>query len=171
VFVMGAMLQAGSELRAEEDKPWGQINDYLRVTGEFQGSYEAWNFFQPSSVNSNNEYDLWTLRARLGLQLNTSIVDAYAQAQYNGLYGLPNNAAAAPPVGALGLGEAYFLANQSTDPSNVFLKQAHLNFKGNALGLPETQRSVDLNIWMAWNTNQAMSSLMVSNRNVSHNVW
>lgn len=142
VFVMGAVLQAGSELRAEEAKPWGQINDYLRVTGEFQGSYEAWNFFQPSSVNSNNEYDLWTLRARLGLQLNTSIVDAYAQAQYNGLYGLPNNAAAAPPVGALGLGGAYFLANQSTDPSNVFLKQAHLNFKGNAFGLPGTQLKV-----------------------------
>ena len=48
--------------------------------------------------------------ARLGALVSTSYVDAYAQAQYVGLYGLPNDAVAIPG-GPLGLGAAYFQAN------------------------------------------------------------
>ncbi|MGZ5028784.1 MAG: hypothetical protein ACXV9T_16505, partial [Methylobacter sp.] len=139
LFIIATIGQAGQESKAEEAKPWGRINDSLRITGEFQGSYEAWDFFRPNSPAGNTDYDLWALRARLGLQLNTSLVDAYAQAQYNGFYGLPDNASATAPVGTLGLGGAYYSGNQSTDPSNVFLKQAFINLKGNALGLPGAQ--------------------------------
>ena len=67
--------------------------------------------------------------------LTTSYLDGYAQAQYVGLYGLPDNAVASPG-GPLGLGAAYFQANQSTNASNIFLKQAYLNFKFGSLGLP-----------------------------------
>ena len=31
---------------ADGRKPLGQINQYLRLTGELYGSYEAWDFFQ-----------------------------------------------------------------------------------------------------------------------------
>ncbi len=136
IVVMGPMLQISGELWAQEIKPLGQINEYLRITGELYGSYEAWNYFRPSpAVNNNNAYDLWALRARLGALLTTSYLDGYAQAQYVGLYGLPDNAVASPG-GPLGLGAAYFQANHSTNASNIFLKQAYLNFKFNSLGVP-----------------------------------
>lgn len=136
LIIMGYMLQISGTLEAQELKPLGQINQYLRVTGELYGGYEAWNYFRPSpATNDNNAYDLWAVRARFGALLTTSYVDAHAQAQYSGLYGLPNDAVASPG-GPLGLGGAYFLANQSTNASNVFLRQAYLNLKFSSVGLP-----------------------------------
>jgi hypothetical protein len=129
-------LQISAAWAADGIKPVGQINEYLRMTGELYGSYEAWNYFQPSpAINNNNDYDLWAVRARFGALLTTPYVDAYAQAQYVGLYGLPNDAIASPG-GPLGLGAAYYFANQSTNASNIFLKQAYLDFKFSSLGLP-----------------------------------
>lgn len=117
-------------------RPVGQINEYLRMTGELYGGYEAWNYFRPHpAINNNNDYDLWAVRTRFGALLTTPYIDGYAQAQYVGLYGLPNDAVASPG-GPLGLGGAYFRANRSTNASNIFLKQAYLDFKFNAMGLP-----------------------------------
>ncbi len=135
-IVIACALQLSGAAKAQEIKPLGQINEYLRLTGELYGSHESWNYFRPApAVNNNNDYDLWAVRARLGALLTMPYVDGYAQAQYVGLYGLPDNAVASPG-GPLGLGAAYFQANQSTNASNVFLKQAYLNFKFNSLGLP-----------------------------------
>ncbi len=129
-------MQINGAWAADGIKPVGQINEYLRMTGELYGSYEAWNYFRPSpAINNNNDYDLWAVRARFGALLTTPYVDAYAQAQYVGLYGLPNDAVASPG-GPLGLGAAYYFANQSTNASNIFLKQAYLDFKFSSVGLP-----------------------------------
>ena len=133
-MVMAAFLHIGNALATNETKPLGQINQYMQISGEFMGSYESWNYFRPEAA-VNNDYDLWVLRTRLGAMLSTPYVDGFAQAQYSGLYGLPNDAVS-PSTGPLGLGAAYFQANQSTHVSNIFLKQGYLNFKFNALGLP-----------------------------------
>ena len=116
---------------------FGRVNKYLRFDGELMGSYELWDFFRPEpAVNNNNSYDLWILRTRLGTRLTTPIVDGYVQAQYIGLYDLPNNSVAVPG-GPLGLGAGYYLANdESTNVHNIFLKQGFLNFKLDAAGLP-----------------------------------
>ncbi|MDV6343415.1 alginate export family protein [Nitrosomonas sp. Is37] len=132
---VGALLQT-SEVFAQEDKAFGQINKYFRINGEFMGSYELWDFFRPEpAINNNNSYDLWVLRARLGALLTTPYVDGYVQGQYIGLYGLPDNAVA-KPGGSLGLGAGYFQLNQSTNISNIYLNQGYLNFKFGSLGLP-----------------------------------
>ena len=133
-LVMAAFLSIDTASATSETKPLGQINQYLRINGEFMSSYETWNYFRPDPA-VNNSYDLWVLRARLGAMLSTPYVDGFAQAQYSGLYGLPNDAVSSSG-GPLGLGAAYFLANQSANASNVFLKQGYLNFKLNELGLP-----------------------------------
>lgn len=133
-LVMTTSLSVDTALATSETKPLGQINQYLRINGEFMSSYESWNYFRPNPA-VNNSYDLWVLRARFGAMLSTPYIDGFAQAQYSGLYGLPNDAVS-PSVGPLGLGAAYFLANQSANASNVFLKQGYLNFKFNDLGLP-----------------------------------
>jgi hypothetical protein len=140
---MAFMLQIHDVLSAEENKlPLGKVNEYLRITGELYGAYEVWDYFRPSlAANNSNAYDLWSARARFGALLTTPYVDGYAQAQYIGLYGLPDNAVASPG-GPLGLGGAYFLANQATNTSNVFLKQAYLDFKFYSLGLLGTSLKV-----------------------------
>lgn len=132
--IMAALFSAGSAFANTAVKPLGQINQYLRINGEFLGSYESWNYFRPESA-VNNSYDLWVVRSRLGLMLSSAYADGFAQAQYSGLYGLPADAVTSSN-GPLGLGAAYFLANQTTDASNVFLKQGYINFKFGALGLP-----------------------------------
>jgi hypothetical protein len=130
------MFQATGAWAADGIKPIGQINEYLRLMGELYGSHETWNFFRPDpAINNNNDYGLWAARARLGALLTTPYIDGYAQAQYIGLYSLPDDAVASPG-GPLGLGGVYFLANQSTNASNVFLKQAYLDLKFSSLGLP-----------------------------------
>lgn len=117
------------------EKPLGQLTDNLRLTGEFRARTEVYDFFQPVGVNNNNQYDFWGLRARLGLEATSEYVDGYAQAEYSGVYGLPNNSFARPG-GALGLGALYYTENNNnTSVSNVHLKQAYLNFKLTPLGL------------------------------------
>lgn len=122
-----------------DNAAFGRINKYLRFDGELMGSYELWDFFRPEpAINNNNSYDLWVLRTRLGGLLTTPIVDGYAQAQYIGLYDLPNNSVAVPG-GPLGLGAGYYLTNdESTNVHNIFLKQGFVNFKLSAAGLPGT---------------------------------
>lgn len=134
---LAVLLSINSLGFAEEKQPLGQINDWLRVTGELQTSYENWDYFRPKTPdNVSGNYDLWEVRARLGLQFTSDYVDGLVQGQYTGLYGLPDNAVAPAPVGALGLGGAYTSANNgSTSPQAVFLRQAYLNFKLADLGL------------------------------------
>ncbi len=135
-IAIAALLSTSTVFAVEESKPLGQINDYLRLTGELQTSYEAWDYFRPATPNLTNRYDLWEVRARLGLQFTSRVVDGLVQGQYTGLYGLPDNAFAPVPIGALGLGGAYNNANHgATSPQAVFLRQAYLTVKLASLGL------------------------------------
>ena len=133
---MACVLQLSGTLRAQEIKPLGRLTNTCALRVSFTAVMSRGIISGPApAMNNNNDYDLWAVRARLGALITTPYVDGYAQAQYVGLYGLPDNAVASPG-GPLGLGAAYFQANQSTNASNVFLKQAYLNFKFNSLGLP-----------------------------------
>lgn len=139
ILAITALLSMNGIAFAEEKKPLGQINDWLRITGELQTSYENWDFFRTKNASFTSSYDLWEVRARLGLQFSSEIVDGLVQGQYTGLYGLPDNAVAPAPVGAFGLGGAYTSANNGeTAPQAVFLRQAYLNFKLANLGLKDT---------------------------------
>jgi len=136
IFILGIINMSFHENAIAADKPLGQINENLRITGEFRGRYEAYDFFKPGpAANNNNEYDFWALRARLGVLATSRYVDGFVQGEYSGVYGLPNDAFATPG-GALGLGALYYTENQRyTSPSDVHLKQAYLNFKFDPLGL------------------------------------
>ncbi len=135
-FVLGAINMVFAAVALAEGQSLGQISENLRITGEFRGRYEAYDFFQPGpAANANNEYDFWALRGRLGVLATSRFVDGYVQGEYSGVYGLPNDAFATPG-GALGLGALYYTENHSnTSPSDVHLKQAYLNFKFDPVGL------------------------------------
>ncbi len=125
------------QLKAETTtvKPLGQITEHLRINGSLRGRYEVYDFFQPEAINNNNDYDFWALRGRLGLQFNSKHVDAEVQGEYSSLYGLPNNAFAIPG-GPLALGALYYAENGGKSVDDLHLKQAYLNIKLAALGLP-----------------------------------
>lgn len=135
-FPWGAITMVFAATALADGQPLGQISENLRITGEFRGRYEAYDFFQPGpAANTNNEYDFWALRGRLGVLATSRFVEGYVQGEYSGVYGLPNDAFATPG-GALGLGALYYTENHlDTSPSDVHLKQAYVNFKFDPLGL------------------------------------
>ena len=138
--VMATLTAMGSSALAEEEPPLGQISPNFRVVGELRGRIEANDFFRPTldpknGVTANqNDYAFGHLRARLGVEMKTPWFDGMIQGQYSGLYDLPNDAFAGPPVGPLGLGGAYYKDNGSTNPSQVFIKQGWLTLKSEAVG-------------------------------------
>ncbi len=135
VGAMLALLPLAPPAWAEEEPPLGQINENFRVLGELRGRSESFDFFKPAidkakGVTANqNDYTFGALRARLGVAMNTAWVDGLLQGEYTGLYELPGQAFAGPPVGPLGLGGAYYKDNGSTNPGDVHLKQGYLSFK------------------------------------------
>jgi hypothetical protein len=124
-----------AQVQAGEEPPIGQINENFRVLGDLRGRSESWDFFKPAlnkaaGITANqNDYTFGALRARLGIAMTTPWADGLVQGQYTGLYDLPENAFAGPPVGPLGLGGAYYKDNGSPNPGLVFLRQAYLKFK------------------------------------------
>lgn len=133
--------QSPLSIAADTPTPLGQINEYLRITGDLRGRYEAYDFFKPALdpargiTANNNDYAFGALRARVGVSLTTPYVDGFVQGQYSGLYGMANGNFAGPPVGPLGLGGAYFRDSGSIDPGQVFLRQAYVTIKTAPWGL------------------------------------
>lgn len=122
---------------AEDEPPLGQITPNFRVLGDMRARYEGFDFFQPKSTaaggapsNNQNDYSFGSIRARLGASFTSDWLDAFAQAQYTGLYALPGHAFNNPGAGPIGLGGAYFNdSGRVTDPGDVFLRQGYLNLK------------------------------------------
>jgi hypothetical protein len=97
---------------------------------------EVNNFFQPEpAVNNNNDYVFGGVRARLGAAVTTRWIDGFVQAEYTGLYGLPDNAVAVPG-GALGTGAAYFGENPETEQNDLHLHQLFVTLKPELLHAP-----------------------------------
>lgn len=142
VYWLSALLQVSSGVLADSAAPLGQINEYLRISGELRGRYEAYDVFKPALdpargiTANNNDYAFGALRARVGVALTTPSVDGFVQGQYSGLYGMANGTFAGPPVGPLGLGGAYFRDSGQIDPGQVFLRQAYVTIKTTPWGLP-----------------------------------
>jgi hypothetical protein len=99
------------------------------VTGTFRTRLYAWDWFGPSSGNNQYAYSGNLLRVNFTEKHAGWDWDAELAAPF--LLGLPNNATAAAPQGALGLGSNYYSANSNSQYSGmVFPKQLFVRFKG-----------------------------------------
>lgn len=137
----GVALMASGAVFAEDEPPIGQITPNIRIMGEMRARYEGYDFFQPTNTggavrNNQNDYSFGAIRARLGVLATTDWLDAFVQAQYIGIYSLPEHAFSA--AGPLGLGGAYYRdSGNLANPNEVFLKQGYVNFKlQKMVGLP-----------------------------------
>jgi len=101
----------------------------VAVTGTFRSRAYDWDWFEPASGNNQYAYSGNLLRVNFKEQRKGWEWDAELAAPF--LLGLPDNATAAAPQGALGLGSNYYSANGNSQYSGmIFPKQLYARFKG-----------------------------------------
>ena len=101
----------------------------VSVTGTLRLRVYGWNWFEPASGDNAYAYSGNILRLNFAEKRKGWDWDAELAAPF--LLGLPDNANAPPPQGALGLGSNYYSANGNSQYSGmVFAKQLYVRFKG-----------------------------------------
>jgi hypothetical protein len=99
------------------------------VQGSIRTRVEGWDWFQTDGADSGYAYSGTLVRLSFG-QTRRSL-DWQFELAAPVLAGLPDNALAPAPQGALGAGASYFTANQNSRTAGmVFPKQAFVRFKG-----------------------------------------
>ncbi len=105
-----------------------KIGDVV-VTGTLRARAYAWDWFQPSTGDNTYGYSGNLLRVNFAEKRKGWDWDAELAAPF--LLGLPNNATAPAPQGALGLGSNDYTANGNSQYTGmVFAKQLYARFKG-----------------------------------------
>jgi hypothetical protein len=101
----------------------------VTVTGTVRLRMYGWDWFEPAS--GENQYGYSGNILRLNFTEKRKGWDWDAELAVPFLLGLPDNATAAAPQGALGLGSNYYTANGNSQYSAmVFAKQLYVRFKG-----------------------------------------
>jgi hypothetical protein len=101
----------------------------VTVTGTLRLRIYGWDWFEPALGSNAYSYSGNILRLNFAEQRKGWDWDAELAAPF--LLGLPDNATAAAPQGALGLGSNYYSANGNSQYSGmVFAKQLYARFKG-----------------------------------------
>ena len=101
----------------------------IAVTGTLRSRVYAWDWFQPTT--GENEYGYSGNLLRVNFFEKRKGWDWDAEFAVPFLLGLPDNATAPAPQGALGLGSNYYTANSnSRNSAMVFAKQMFVRFKG-----------------------------------------
>lgn len=101
----------------------------VTVTGTLRLRAYGWDWFEPSAGDNAYGYSGNILRLNFAEKRKGWDWDAEVAAPF--LLGLPDNATAPAPQGALGLGSNYYSANGNSQYSGmVFAKQLYVRFKG-----------------------------------------
>jgi hypothetical protein len=101
------------------------------VSVNWRARGEGWGWFEGGAGNSH--YTLEHSLLRLGVGRSGERVAWFVEGAQVTILGLPTDAVAPAPMGQLGLGATYYVANGShVNNAGVFLKQAFVDFK--ALG-------------------------------------
>jgi hypothetical protein len=101
----------------------------VQFSGSVRLRYERWNWFEPAAP-ADNQYGFFAARSNLILGYQSrGWFDARVDLQNTTLLGLPENAAAPPPAGDLGLGPTYRASHGETNDTRFFLNQAYVTIK------------------------------------------
>ncbi|MDY6972704.1 MAG: alginate export family protein [Thermodesulfobacteriota bacterium] len=101
------------------------VEGSFAADGEVATRYAYWNWFEPTGSIAENSHDYVFTRTRLGLALNLPPVRFYVQAQDVHMWGLPDDAIAAPPQGPLGVGAIYYLHRGNENLHSTIIRQAY----------------------------------------------
>ena len=107
--------------------------DRFGLEASLRARFEAWNWFEAQS--GDNEYGFGATTLRAGIRYLHGPLASFVEFQNTSLVGLPDDATAPAPEGALGLGAVYFAHNREQDDTGFFLKQGFLTINAEPLGL------------------------------------
>jgi hypothetical protein len=111
----------------------------LDVTGSVRARMESWSWCE---AEANSDYTYVGVLGRAALSKQARRYGWQAELAAPVLLGLPVNPMGPTPQGQLGLGAAYWVANDSADhAASLFLKQAFLR-----VGVPDTARGQGVRI-------------------------
>jgi len=114
--------------RKEGAAPQGLKLGSLDVTVNWRNRIEFWTWFD--SPVGNNDYGYDDSLLRFGVGQSKKPFDWRVEMAQPTYVGVPNDAIAPAPQGALGLGASYYSANSlHSNEGTLFLKQAYLQFK------------------------------------------
>jgi hypothetical protein len=99
----------------------------MNLTGGLRGRIENWDWFSAPPAQGSYSYGTAVLRLNLGQSLNK--LEWQVEGAFPVLLNLPGNAVAPEPLGPLGYGGDYFLANGQRNIGAVVLRQAFLGMK------------------------------------------
>ncbi len=116
-------------------KPFLQAGGFS-FSGYLRSRYENVNYFETPGFN--DDYGFTGSQLRIAALRSTPKLDLQLDVQGTLLTGIPNDAIAPPPQGALGFGGIYYGANRGQDGS-VYIRQAFVRFK-NSFGTGSAAR-------------------------------
>jgi Alginate export len=123
-----ALLIAGALAEAQSESTPIQIGS-VTFSGSIRERYEAWSWFEPTT--GQNLYGYSGTVIRFGLSQKKENYDWNIEFEAPVLLGLPDGAVLPAPQGQLGLGAAYYAANDKNQyTAFIFPKQAFIRFKG-----------------------------------------
>jgi hypothetical protein len=99
----------------------------MNLTGSLRGRIENWDWFRAPPAQDSYSYGTAVLRLNLSQSLNK--LEWQVEGALPVLLNLPGNAVAPEPLGPLGYGGDYFLANGQRNIGAVVLRQAFLGMK------------------------------------------
>ncbi len=129
--MFGSGWAKGAQVQAQQGDPPPLIKKgSVEFTGSLRTRYENWGWFDVPGRDSQQDF-VGTL-FRFALKGKHSLNDTHsiewaAEAAFPSLIGLPRNAVAPAPQGALGLGGTY-AAGSGDERASIFLKQAYLRW-------------------------------------------
>lgn len=123
------LLLLGATMACAQSAPPSLHLGGVSVTGTLRSRIYGWDWFQPASGDNAYAYSGNLLRLNFAGERNGWDWDVELAAPI--LLGLPDNATAPSPQGALGLGSSYYTANGNSQYSGmVFAKQLFVRFTG-----------------------------------------
>ncbi len=121
-------LFAGSAGAQTPAPPPGLKAGPVDVTVNWRSRAELWNWFEGNTGNS--DYGFGHSQLRVGIGQKRKQADWFVEIEQPTIVALPDDAVAPAPLGQLGLGGTYYVANgNSTNDAYLFLKQAYVLFK------------------------------------------
>ena len=126
------LLIASSAVAQSDSKPLEIGN--VTFSGNIRERYEAWDWFEPASGQNLYSYSGTLMRFSFSQQRQS--YDWNVELAAPVMLGIPNRAVLPAPQGQLGLGAAYYAANDNSQyAAMMFPKQVFVRFKGDHTSL------------------------------------
>ena len=127
LVILGANIAIPAQAQGQQ-KPKNPALSGIHVSGSLRVRSETWSWFNAPVADSG--YTYFGSLLRVAVRQDRGNWDWQVEFAQPLLANLPDTAVTPAPQGQLGLGASYYVANLSSTPVNLFLKQGFASLKG-----------------------------------------